>query len=117
MGCIISCCDPNEQVSITCRRPRVPPAYVVQEPGLLARLGKKLRQLWQGDNGQCDIEGCDNGQCDIEQGDGDHIYERKVQILVEMGFTEDDVRGALNENACNEFLALLMLCAQNTNTK
>nr|POE60489.1 hypothetical protein CFP56_49165 [Quercus suber] len=78
MGCIISCCDPNEQVSITCRRPRVPPAYVVQEPGLLARLGKKLRQLWQGDNGQCDIEGCDNGQCDIEQGDGDHIYERKL---------------------------------------
>ena len=65
-----------------------------------------------GDNEQCDIEWCDS-----EQGDGDHIYEQKVQIRVEMGFAEDDVRGALNETGWNEFLALLMLCAQNTNTK
>ena len=40
-----------------------------------------------------------------------------MQILVEMGFAEDDVRRALNENGCNELLALLMLCVSNTNTE
>ena len=74
----------------------------------LRSLVAKLHWGWQGDNEQCDIEWCDN-----EHGDN----EQKVQILVEMGFAEDDVRGALNETGWNEFLALLMLCAQNTNTK
>ncbi|XP_030938706.1 uncharacterized protein LOC115963716 [Quercus lobata] len=69
-----------------------------------------LRRWWQGDNESCDIERCDNEHDDNEQSDGDHIYEQKVQILVEMGFAEDDVRRALNENGCNELLALLMLC-------
>lgn len=47
----------------------------------------------------------------------EQIYEQKVQILVELGFAEDDVRRALEENGHNEFLALLMLCVYNTNTK
>ena len=47
----------------------------------------------------------------------EQIYEQKVQILVELGFAEDDVRRALEENGHNELLALLMLCVYNTNTK
>ena len=38
-------------------------------------------------------------------------------MLVEKGFAEDDVRRALNENGCNEFMAVLMLNEHNTNTK
>ena len=72
-----------------------------------------MRRLWQGDNKRCDCERCDGERCDIERCD----IEQKVQILVEMGFAEDDVRGALNENGCNVLLALLVLCAQNTNTQ
>ena len=51
------------------------------------------------------------------QSDDEQIYEHQVQRLVEMGFAEDDVRRALEENGHNEFMALLMLCVYNTNTK
>lgn len=37
------------------------------------------------------------------------INEQHLQILVEMGFAEDDARRALEENDHNFFLALLML--------
>ncbi|KAM3704196.1 hypothetical protein ACJW31_04G157400 [Castanea mollissima] len=87
-----------------------PPTVVPSQRSQWEKLVDWLRWWWQGDNDPCDFERCDNEHGDNKQSNGDLIYEQKVQMLVEMGFAEDDVRRALNENDCNVLLALLMLC-------
>ncbi|XP_075660401.1 uncharacterized protein LOC142630308 [Castanea sativa] len=119
MGCCCENVDPEPPSSI--RGPKADPGSQIEiEPRQRSQWEKLvdwLRWWWQGDNDPCDFERCDNEHGDNEQSNGDLIYEQKVQMLVEMGFAEDDVRRALNENDCNVLLALLMLCVQNTNTE
>nr|POE83478.1 hypothetical protein CFP56_52331 [Quercus suber] len=101
MGCPFSSCKPGKGPELVFGGPPYPLAMRLKKRGQWEKLVDWLRRWWQklvdwlrwwwqGDNEPYDIEPCDNKHGDNEQSDDDHIYEQKVQILVEMGFAEDD---------------------------